>query len=171
MKSSVPVCPVPAEQQPINEFQDLSGSWFFSWAMLDLQGYLKPIVILWSLSWLLAGPVAAVSFHPNRHPVQFFLSGAVGACVLPLLALARLGLGWWYVRDRLCQETIFYEESGWYDGQTWTKPAEVLQRDRLIVTYQIQPILKRLAHTLAFFAVLFLLGWVGWGFAGGVGNN
>jgi len=50
-----------------------------------------------------------------------------------LLALVRLYLGW-YMCDRLISPTIFYEESGWYDGQTWTKPSEVLQR--LIVTYK-----------------------------------
>jgi len=37
--------------------------------------------------------------------------------------------------DRLISPTIFYE-SGWYDGQTWTKPSEVLTRERLIVTYR-----------------------------------
>jgi hypothetical protein len=51
---------------------------------------------------------------------------------------------------------IFYEESGWYDGQTWTKPAEVLQRDRLIVTYEIQPLLVRLKRTFGFLALLLL---------------
>jgi hypothetical protein len=162
MKSSVSVCPVPREQQPINEYQELSESWFFRWATQSMGGYLKPILILWGLSWLVAGPVAAVSFPVSRHPVLFALSGAIGACVIPLLALLRLSLGWFYVRDRLLDETIFYEESGWYDGQTWTKPIEVLMRDRLIVTHQIQPVLLRLKRTFAVFAVLLTLGAIVW---------
>lgn len=162
MKSSTPVCPVPFEQQPINEFADLQESWFFRWALLDLSAYIKPLVVLWCLSWAIVGPVAAVSFSPGRHLGQFLLSSAAGACIIPLLALLRLGLGWVYVRDRLLKETIFYEESGWYDGQTWTKPAEVLQRDRLIVTYQIQPILQRLRWTFGVFALLFLAGGAVW---------
>ncbi len=162
MKSSISVCPVPAEQQPINEYQELSESWFFSWATLDLIRYLKPIVILWGLSWFLVGPVASVSFPFSKYPLQFLLSGMAGASVLPTLALLRLYLGWNYVCDRLLRETIFYEESGWYDGQTWTKPEEVLQRDRLIVTYQIQPILRRLKRTFAVIGVLCLSEVVVW---------
>jgi hypothetical protein len=156
MNSSAPVCPVPVEQQPINEYQDLNESWFFRWATLKLPSYLKPVLILWSLSWLVSGPVAASSFPIAKYPMQFFLSGAVGAMIIPGLALLRLYLGWVYVRDRLSQAEVFYEESGWYDGQVWIKPEEVLQRDRLIVTYQIQSILKRLRLTFAVLAVLFL---------------
>lgn len=162
MKPSAPVCPVPAEQQPINEYQELRESWFFRWATLDLRGYVQPIVVLWAMSWLVAGPVAVVSFPLAKHPMQFFLFGAAGAALLPILALLRLYLGWVYVRDRLSQAQVFYEESGWYDGQVWVKPDEVLQRDRLIVTYQIQSILDRLRWTFGVIALLFLGGGVVW---------
>ncbi len=158
MKPSAPVCPVPSEQQPLNEFRDLAESWYFRWATLGLVSYLKPIVVLWGMSWLLSAPVAAVSFPAQKHPGQFVLCAAAGALVLPGLALVRLLLGWLYVRDRLLRETIFYEESGWYDGQTWTKPDEVVQRDRLIVTYQIKPILQRLLLTFAAFGGVLVLG-------------
>lgn len=162
MKSSAPVCPVPAEQQPLNEFQDLKESWFFRWATLSLRSYITPIAVLWCLSWAIAAPVAAVSFPMSKHPLYFALSAAAGASAIPALALLRLFLGWSYVRDRLLKETIFYEESGWYDGQTWTKPQEVLQRDRLIVTYEIQPILQRLRRTFGLIALLFLGGALVW---------
>jgi hypothetical protein len=158
MPSSAPVCPVPTEQQPINEYQELRESWFFRWGTLDLWGYLKPTVILWSLSWLVSFPVAATSFSPSKHPVDFFLFGAAGAMILPTLALVRLYLGWWYVRNRLAQPLVVYEESGWYDGQVWEKPDDILQRDRLIVTYQIQSILKRLKITFSVIAILFGVG-------------
>jgi hypothetical protein len=155
---SASVCPVPIEQQPIHEYQELKESWFFRWATLDLWAYLKPIVILWSLSWIVSFPVAATSFAPAKHLVHFLLFGAAGAMILPTLALVRLYLGWWYVRDRLAQPLVVYEESGWYDGQVWEKPDEILQRDRLIVTYQIQSILKRLKITFSVIAILFVLG-------------
>jgi hypothetical protein len=162
MKSSAPVCPVPLEQQPLHEYESLKDSWFYSWGTQNLKGYLKPIALLWLWSWLLSAPIALVSFPWAKYPVQFILSGAAGASLLPLLALLRLYLGWGYICDRLSSETIFYEESGWYDGQTWTKPAELLQRDRLIVSYQVQPILQRLRWTFASVAGLFLLGVIGW---------
>jgi Conserved in the green lineage and diatoms 27 len=162
MPSSAPVCPVPTEQQPINEYQELRESWFFRWATLGLWGYIKPIVVLWVISWLVAGPVSATSFPAAKHPAQFFLLGAAGAMILPLLALLRLYLGWVYVCDRLSNATIFYEESGWYDGQEWTKPEEVLQRDNLIVNYQLKSWLKRLKLTFGILAVLFVLGGSVW---------
>lgn len=162
MSSSAPVCPVPTEQQPINEYQELRNSWFFRWATLDLWGYVKPILILWSISWLVSGPVAAASFAPAKHLAQFLLFASMGAFVLPLLALVQLYLGWVYVRDRLAQPIVPYEESGWYDGQVWAKPEEVLQRDRLIVTYQIQSILDRLKLTFSMMALLLLGSVVVW---------
>jgi hypothetical protein len=162
MSSPTPVCPVPTEQQPINEYQDLKESWFFRWATLGLIAYLKPIVIIWCLSWLIAGPVAATSFPPAKYPIHFFLSGAVGALILPTLALLQLYLGWIYIRDRLSKETVFYEESGWYDGQVWVKPEEMIQRDRLIVTHQLQSILQRLKATFGVLALLVLSGGILW---------
>lgn len=164
MKSSAPVCPVPTEQQPLHEYESLRESWFYSWGTSQLSGYLKPIIILWVLSWLISAPVAAVSFPWAKHPVQFFLSGAAGASIIPGLTLLRLYSGWVYVRDRLSNETIFYEESGWYDGQTWTKPPEILTRDRLIVSYQIQPILQRLKRTFVILSVFFFGGSLIWNF-------
>jgi hypothetical protein len=153
----VSACPVPEEQQPLNEYQELKESAFFRSAASDLPQYLKAIAWVWGLAWLVGGPVAAASFAPGKYPLRFFLSGAAGAGLILALALLRLYLGWSYVRDRLLQETIFYEESGWYDGQTWTKPPEILTRDRLIVSYQVQPILKRLKRTFRIL-ILFVCG-------------
>jgi len=158
MKTSVSVCPVPLEQQPINEYQGLKESWFFRWATLSLPSYLKTIGWIWLCSWIVVGPVVSYSFSWAKHPGQFLLSGAAGAGCFVGLALLRLYLGWKYIRDRLSNETVFYEESGWYDGQYWLKPAEVLTRDRLIVTYDIHPILQRLQRTFGYLGLCFLMG-------------
>jgi len=40
--------------------------------------------------------------------------------------------------------TVTYEESGWYDGQTWVKTNEVLIQDRLIGIYEVLPVINRL---------------------------
>lgn len=148
------VCPVPTEQQPLNEYQGLVDSWFYSWATRPWLPYLRPFLILWVISWLVVGPVAATSFPVAKCPVQFALSGVAGALLVPVLVLTRLYLGWLYVRDRLQREIVSYEESGWYDGQTWTKPPEVLQRDRLIVAYEIKPIMERLHQTFVVVALV-----------------
>lgn len=152
MKSSPPVCPVPTEQQPIVEYQDMRESWYYSWGTRNLRGYVQPLVVLWLLSWLVVGPVAATSFPPGRALPQFLLSGGAGAWVLPGLALVQLYIGWQHVGNRLGQQQVPYEESGWYDGQIWVKPDDVLNRDRIIVEYQVQPILSRIRRTLGIMA-------------------
>jgi hypothetical protein len=162
--STTSTCPVPSEQRPLNEFQDLKESWFFRWATLELRGYMTPMIWIWGLSWLVFGPVAAVSFPPGKYLGHFLLSGSAGASLFLALVLLRLYLGWFYVRDRLLNQTVVYEESGWYDGQTWTKPPEVLTQDRLIVTYEIQPILQRLRRTFWVLGALLVSGGILWNF-------
>jgi hypothetical protein len=163
MKSSASICPVPDEQQPLNEYQELRESWFYSWGTRDLRGYLSPLIVLWLVSWVVAGPVAAASFSPAKLPLQFLLAASAGACIIPALALARLYLGWMYIRDRLHKQTISYEESGWYDGQLWTKPDTVVTRDRLLVSHEVQPILQRLQQTFGVFLLLVLGEGLVWG--------
>ncbi len=164
MKYSVSVCPVPSEQQPLNEYEELKASRFFRTCTLNIREYITKLAWIWGGSWLIAGPIAAASFAPQKYMAQFILCGAAGASVGVLLALVRLYLGWYYVCDRLVSPTIFYEESGWYDGQTWTKPTEILTRERLIVTYQVQPILQRLQRTFGLLALLLLSGGLVWNF-------
>jgi hypothetical protein len=158
-------CPVPAEQQPLNEYRELSESGFFRWATLSLPQYCRKLAWVWAWSWLVAGPVAAVSFPPAKHPTQFFLLGAAGATLFLALAVLRLYLGWLYVRSRLFNPTVFYEESGWYDGQSWTKPSAVLTQDRLVVTYQVQPVMQRLKWTFAVLAGTIAVGGLLWNLA------
>ena len=164
MESSVSVCPVPSEQQPLNEYEELKASGFFRTCTLDLREYITQLAWIWGGAWLVAGPVAAASFAPYKYTAQFILCGAAGASVGVILAVVRLYLGWSYVCARLMSPTIFYEESGWYDGQTWAKPMAVLTRDRLIVTYQVQPIVQRLQRTFGGLALLLLAGSLVWNF-------
>jgi hypothetical protein len=142
-------CPVPLDQIPIKEYESMSESWFYRWGAQNLRGYLLPIVSLWLLSWLAVGPMAAVSFGPTKLLPQFVISASLGALLLPTLALIQLYTGWRHVCDRLSQPLVPYEESGWYDGQVWEKPEDVVNRDRLIADYQVKPLLHRLQKTFA----------------------
>lgn len=162
VESSVYICPVPDEQQPINEYQQLNQSWFFGWVNLELGGYIIKLAWVWGWSWLIAGPMAAASFAPHKNMGQFLLCGSAIAGIFVIFSLLRLYLGWSYVRDRLFRETIFYEESGWYDGQNWTKPPETLARDRLIVSYQLTPILQRLRRTFGILLIVVFGGGLIW---------
>ena len=146
-KSTVNFCPVPQEQQPIYEYQQLKESWLFNWGVLPTDRYLKKVawVSFWCL--LLVAPLSMSIFNPTREPLAFGLSCSVGMLLLTSLFLSRIYLGWQYVKNRLQSDRIFYEESGWYDGQTWLKPTAMLDRDRLVVSYQIEPIMNRLHRT------------------------
>jgi hypothetical protein len=55
MESSVSVCPVPAEQQPLNEYEELKSSAFFCTCTLDWRKYITKLGWIWGLSWLGSG--------------------------------------------------------------------------------------------------------------------
>ncbi len=161
-ESSVFVCPVPLEQQPVNEYQQLQNSWFYRWATLEWGQYCRKLSWVGLTSGLLAATVAASSFSPSRDLGPFLLSTLMGSTLLPVLTLLRLYSAWWYVGDRLSKATIFYEESGWYDGQTWQKPPEMLSRDRLIVSFDIAPIHRRLINSFGVLGAVLLVSSLGW---------
>jgi hypothetical protein len=158
MESSLSDCPVPLEQQPIQQYEELQNSCFAGWAKLELPKYLRNLGWVWLIGSLLVSPVAGASYTPSKHLGMFLLSSVLGGEILLALVLLRLYLGWRYVQSRLSQETIVYEESGWYDGHSWTKTPEILARDRLIATYEIQPILRRLQQTGLGLGISFILG-------------
>jgi Conserved in the green lineage and diatoms 27 len=147
MSNPTSFCPVPKEQQPINEYQELQTSWFFGWVKLEPNKYIAKLIWVGIWSSIVTAPLAAASFPIAKFPIQFGLCTIAGSSVFITLAAVRLYLGWIYVKNRLDGEAVFYEESGWYDGQTWLKTPEILARDRLLVNYEIQPILKRIKLT------------------------
>ena len=151
-KSSVNFCPVPQEQQPIYEYEQLRESWLFDWGVLAIGQYIKKIA--WVSFWCLVfvAPLSMSIFTPAKEPLEFVLTCIIGVSLLTGLFVSRIYLGWQYVKDRLQSDRIFYEESGWYDGQTWLKPSTMLDRDRLVVSYQIEPIVSRLHRTYGFIA-------------------
>ena len=151
-KSSVNFCPVPQEQQPIYEYEQLRESWLFDWGVLAIGQYIKKIVWVSFWSLVFVAPLSMSIFTPAKEPLEFILSCIIGVSLLTGLFVSRIYLGWQYVKDRLKSDRIFYEESGWYDGQTWLKPSTMLDRDRLVVSYQIEPIVSRLHRTYGFIA-------------------
>jgi hypothetical protein len=137
-------CPVPVEQQPVNEYQELTQSWFFQWVTLPKFQFLSKLSGIWFLSLLLTAPISSASFPPQEQIIPFLLASALGSALFVAFALVRLYLGWKYIGDRLKKTKIVYEESSWYDGQVWEKPLEIYNRDKLIFNYQVEPILNRL---------------------------
>ncbi|XP_038983404.1 protein CONSERVED IN THE GREEN LINEAGE AND DIATOMS 27, chloroplastic isoform X5 [Phoenix dactylifera] len=95
-----------------------------------------------------------VPFEQRPDPLKFVLAAGTGTLLLVSLVVLRIYLGWSYVGDRLLSAVIPYEESGWYDGQMWVKPPEILARDRLLGSYKVKPVIKLLKQTLVGTGVL-----------------
>ncbi|KAK1265308.1 hypothetical protein QJS04_geneDACA024172 [Acorus gramineus] len=152
-------CPVPFDQQPVNEYQSLSSSVPFSWASAELPVYCSRLALTGTAFSLLVGlPVAAFGVHDFRTGVVECVVGAVSAGILAVtLSVLRMYLGWAYVGNRLLSATVEYEETGWYDGQIWVKTPEVLARDRLLGSFSVKPVLNRVKLTLIGLAVSLLI--------------
>ncbi|KAH9617381.1 hypothetical protein KSS87_007828 [Heliosperma pusillum] len=148
-------CPVPLEQQPINEYQNLSNSLPFSWASADFVEYASRLLVTGLSFGLLVGlPVTWVGSVGSGHdPVKLLLGSISTGLFVVTLAVLRMYLGWAYVGNRLLSATVEYEETGWYDGQVWVKTAEVLARDRLLGSFQVRPVLSRLKNSLVALAL------------------
>lgn len=151
-------CPVPPEQRPLREYEQLLESWFFVWPAHNFRELVRPL----ATSWLLLAPltvlVASGSWVMRHHPTQLVLAGLVAAVALPILLLVRQWLGWTYVHRRLLSERVEYEESGWYDGQVWEKPLAWRQQDLLVAQHQVQPVLRRLQQAAMLAVILALVG-------------
>eukprot|EP01024_Parvocaulis_polyphysoides_P032052 TRINITY_DN28807_c0_g1_i4.p3 TRINITY_DN28807_c0_g1~~TRINITY_DN28807_c0_g1_i4.p3 ORF type:complete len:318 (-),score=11.01 TRINITY_DN28807_c0_g1_i4:250-1122(-) len=142
-------CPVPKEQQPMYELKSLQEMMMFNWATLPLGKFVQRLAIVYLGFFAFVGlPISAFTFDPVNEPVQFFSSASVGCLFIVIVTVLRLYLGWAHVGNRLLSATVEYEETGWYDGQVWVKPPQVLMRDRLLGNYTVRPTLTRLRNTL-----------------------
>lgn len=140
---------VPADQRPANELAALKEEALYSWAQLSWLDFAIRLGGLWLLFFVFLGaPIASASFEPSREPLRFALAGGAGSLFAVAIIILRLYLGWSYVGNRLLSAVVPYEETGWYDGQLWVKPPEVLARDRLLGAYQVKPVMNRLKQTL-----------------------
>jgi hypothetical protein len=151
-------CPVPSEQRPLRQYEELCRSWFFAWPAQSLPGLLRPLAVSWLSVLPLTLLVASGSWVLRHDPARMVAAGAVAAIALPTLLLVRQWLGWSSIHQRLVSERVEYEESGWYDGQVWEKPLAWRQQDLLVARHQVRPILVRLQQAIGLAATLMLAG-------------
>nr|YP_010199415.1 hypothetical protein LK036_pgp092 [Gracilariopsis tenuifrons]UAD89273.1 hypothetical protein [Gracilariopsis tenuifrons] len=151
------ICPVPFDQQPLNEYFSLRSSWFFSWSTLTLNKYLIKIFNIFILLFIALIPLVLSIVSSKISLYKLFFLNIFVITLIFLLIFIRLYLGWSYVAKRLVSATVFYEESGWYDGQLWVKSSEVLIKDRLIVFYKVIPFLRRVKYSISMSLILLLI--------------
>ena len=138
------ICPVPLNQRPLNEFNSIKNSWIISWPFLERNIFYRKL----SVSWLLITPVSLTisygSDYLKNNIFEFIFVSLTASLAFPILILIRQWLSLEYIYKRLNSENIEYEESGWYDGQTWEKPVDWRAKELLISQHQIKPILNHL---------------------------
>ena len=150
-------CPVPKEQQPTNEFLELSNSKIFALAKTTKK-FSIILISIWLVSFLIFLVISSGSSYFNIYLLKYIFLSFFGSLSIPLLITVRLILGWSHIYKRLTSEIIEYEESGWYDGQIWTKPIELKEKESLIASIEVKPILKNLTQVTSIIISLILLG-------------
>ena len=150
-------CPVPKEQQPTNEFLELSNSKLFA---LPKSSKKFSIILIstWLVAFLIFLVISTGSTYFHTYLLKYIFLSFFGSLSVPLLITIRLFLGWTHIYKRLTSEIIEYEESGWYDGQIWNKPIELKEKESLIASLEVKPILKNLTQVTSVIISLILIG-------------
>lgn len=149
-------CPVPIEQQPMYEYNNLKKSIFFFWTTENLASYLKKITSFICSTYLIVGFLLRINLSLETNVIQHAIFISLIVDIIAILLFLRIYLGWSYIYTRLKNATVSYEESGWYDGQIWIKTPEVLIKDTLTADYILFPIIKRIKNTLYILVIYFI---------------
>jgi len=150
-------CPVPRELQPTNEFIELSKSIIFSWPKTK-KSLILVLIKFWLGAFVLFLVISSGSVYFKTSLLKYILISFFSSLSIPLLISIRLYLGWNHIFKRLTSEKVEYEESGWYDGQIWEKPLFLKEKESLIASIEVKPILKNLIQILSIISALALSG-------------
>ena len=150
-------CPVHREQQPTNEFIELSKSTVFSWPK-SKKSLIFVLIKFWIGAFVIFLVISSGSVYFKSSILKYILLSFFSSLAIPLLISARLYVGWNHVFKRLTSEKVEYEESGWYDGRIWIKPVVLKEKESLIASIEVKPILKNLIQVFSLISVLFLSG-------------
>ena len=150
-------CPVPREQQPTNEFIELSKSKIFSWPKTK-KSLILVLIKFWIVTFVLFIVISSGSVYFKTSILKYIFISFFSSLSIPFLISIRLYIGWNHVFKRLISEKVEYEESGWYDGQIWIKPLVLKEKESLIASMEVKPILKNLIQIFSIISVLILSG-------------
>ena len=89
-------CPVPREQQPTNEFIELSKSMVFSWPKTK-KSLTLTLIKFWVAAFVLFLIISSGSVYFNTSLLKYVLLSFFSSLSIPLLITIRLYLGWKHV--------------------------------------------------------------------------
>ena len=150
-------CPVPKNQQPTNEFIELSKSKVFSWPK-SKKSFSVILLKFWIATFFIFVLISSGSVYFETSTLKYILFSFFSSLSLPFLLSIRLYLGWNHIFKRLTSEKVEYEESGWYDGKIWIKPINLKEKESLIAVLEVKPILKNLIQILSLIIIFALSG-------------
>ena len=150
-------CPVPKDQQPTNEFIELSKSKIFTWPK-SKKSFSFILLKFWMGTFFIFIVISSGSAYFETSTLRYILLSFFSSLSLPFLFSIRLYLGWNHIFKRLTSEKVEYEESGWYDGQIWIKPIKLKEKESLIALLEVKPILKNLIQILSIIIIVALIG-------------
>lgn len=150
-------CPVPKDQQPTNEFIELSKSKIFTWPK-SKKIFSFILLKFWIGTFFIFVVISSGSVYFETATLRYILLSFFSSLSLPFLFSIRLYLGWNHIFKRLTSEKVEYEESGWYDGQIWIKPIKLKEKESLIASLEVKPILKNLIQILSIIIIVALIG-------------
>jgi len=150
-------CPVPKDQQPTNEFIELSKSKIFTWPK-SKKSFSFILLKFWIGTFFIFVVISSGSVYFETATLRYILLSFFSSLSLPFLFSIRLYLGWNHIFKRLTSEKVEYEESGWYDGQIWIKPIKLKEKESLIASLEVKPILKNLIQILSIIIIVALIG-------------
>jgi len=150
-------CPVPKDQQPTNEFIELSKSKIFSYPK-SIKSFSFILLKFWLGTFLIFIVISSGSVYFETSTLKYILLSLFSSLSIPFLFSIRLYLGWSHIFKRLTSEKVEYEESGWYDGKIWLKPVNLKEKESLIATLEVKPILNNLIQILSIIIIFALLG-------------
>ena len=142
------ICPVPQNQRPLNEFNQIKNSWILSWPLLEKNIFYRKLIFSWFSILPISLTISYGSDYLKSNIIEFIFISSSCSLISPMFLLFRQWLSWKYIFNRLKSEKIEYEESGWYDGQIWEKPIKWRTKELLIAQYQVKPILNRIRNVM-----------------------
>ena len=98
-------CPVPKDQQPTNEFIELSKSTIFSWPK-SKKSLIIVLIKFWIVTFVIFLVIASGSIYFKSSILKYILLSFFSSLAIPLLVSIRLYLGWNHVFKRLTSEKV-----------------------------------------------------------------
>ena len=154
---------VKSSMEPQQELRELFDEG--SWGALPESELLTRLGYLFAASFLVA--VGLVDFDPPDElsdppslADRVFLPLALGS-LPPLVAVGRALVRWQYVDDRLAEDTLYFERTGWNDGFMAKKDPDAAKRDAQARAAQTGPQLAVLRRCTAYAAGIAALSTAG----------